>query len=297
MEMQFPKKPFEYNKKKSYVTRQFIAAYRSHPILWNNVAPCYGATSKRLKAYKNLLEFYKQFNPHATIGDVKKKIHSIRSNFRGQLKRLKDSAAVGGPKPKVSWIYKEMLFMQPENEVDIDLTAIEMSSEEESDNDNNISQSFQIDEPSSCSQNFQQLQLNNSDRKHSYSPVSLIEVEDKAVTETKQQFFIPITNNDTSNKKPKLGESEQDILPSTTCTDPLPEELQPKNNIEKPRSLGVNIPDDNEDNEAYDEVAKVWTVKLKKMDPLQRIYAEKAINDILFEAQLGTLNRKSVQIN
>lgn len=41
----------------------------------------------------------------------------------------------------------------------------------------------------------------------------------------------------------------------------------------------------------------MWTSKLKTLDSNQRIFAEKAINDVLFEAQLGTLNRNSVQIN
>lgn len=45
------------------------------------------------------------------------------------------------------------------------------------------------------------------------------------------------------------------------------------------------------------DLAKVWANKLKNLDTNQRLFAEKAINDILFEAQLGTLNRNSVQIN
>lgn len=45
------------------------------------------------------------------------------------------------------------------------------------------------------------------------------------------------------------------------------------------------------------DIAKVWASKLKTLDSNQKLFAEKAINDILFEAQLGTLNRNSVHIN
>lgn len=51
-----------------------------------------------------------------------------------------------------------------------------------------------------------------------------------------------------------------------------------------------------ESNECLD-VAKVWGTKLMSLDPVQRRFAEKAINDILFEADMGTLHRNSVQIN
>lgn len=44
-------------------------------------------------------------------------------------------------------------------------------------------------------------------------------------------------------------------------------------------------------------VAKVWAQKLDRLEPLQRLYAEKAINDILFEAELGNLKKHSVEIN
>lgn len=44
-------------------------------------------------------------------------------------------------------------------------------------------------------------------------------------------------------------------------------------------------------------IAKAWGEKLLQLEPQQRTLAEKAINDVLFEASMGSLNRHSVKIN
>lgn len=47
----------------------------------------------------------------------------------------------------------------------------------------------------------------------------------------------------------------------------------------------------------FDLIAKTWANDLQKMDYMQQLYAKKAISEILFEGQLGNLNRNSFQIN
>jgi hypothetical protein len=46
------------------------------------------------------------------------------------------------------------------------------------------------------------------------------------------------------------------------------------------------------------KTASAWAVELQKMEPQQQLFAKKkAINDILFEGQIGTLRKDSVPLN
>lgn len=51
-----------------------------------------------------------------------------------------------------------------------------------------------------------------------------------------------------------------------------------------------------EDDECF-VMAKSYTQKLKKMEPIQRLYADRLINEVLLEGQLGNLCRYSAITN
>lgn len=62
------------------------------------------------------------------------------------------------------------------------------------------------------------------------------------------------------------------------------------------RTLSFLEKDSSENQEEY-HLANVWASKMTKLESTQKLFAEKVINDILFEAQLGKLNKNSVKIN
>ena len=66
-----------------------------------------------------------------------------------------------------------------------------------------------------------------------------------------------------------------------------------QNNIE----CKVQDPTDKILQDDSDKIAAAWAVELRKMDPQQQLFAKKAINEILFEGQMGTLHRNSIKIN
>lgn len=47
----------------------------------------------------------------------------------------------------------------------------------------------------------------------------------------------------------------------------------------------------------HDIQGKAWANQLRKMDPMQQLFAKKAIDDVLFESRCGNLSRNSVKIN
>ncbi|KAM3960168.1 uncharacterized protein ACR2FA_005799 [Aphomia sociella] len=84
--------------------------------------------------------------------------------------------------------------------------------------------------------------------------------------------YIPPKKKHSSNNKKRMKLEKKDTTENTNCS--------------TSDALNTTNP-----------VALIWAEKLNRLQPEQRLFAEKAINDVLFEAELGNLNRYSVKIN
>lgn len=83
------------------------------------------------------------------------------------------------------------------------------------------------------------------------------------------------------------------VLPQQTNVEPRNKPYELQNACSFKSQPAVNSSTGNQVN----ATALYWSQKLEKLNPTQRVYAEKYINDILFEAEIGNLGRNSVYIN
>jgi len=77
------------------ILSDFISEYRQLPALWDIRCKEKSIRDKKNSAYKKLLVYYKLLKNDSTIEDVKKKINTLRSNFRKELKKINDSKRSG----------------------------------------------------------------------------------------------------------------------------------------------------------------------------------------------------------
>lgn len=94
------------------------------PELWNPTSPNYINKTKRNTALDKLLEVYKKIKPTANRVDVRRKINTLRTNYRKELKKILSSKRSGSGTDEVykptSYVFYALQFLdkfeQPVNE-------------------------------------------------------------------------------------------------------------------------------------------------------------------------------------
>lgn len=79
---------------RSFIT-EFIRLYKSFPCLWKVGSREYSDRAKREQAYDALVAKYREVDRMATRDEVKKKLYGLRSSYRREMAKLKNSIRTG----------------------------------------------------------------------------------------------------------------------------------------------------------------------------------------------------------
>ncbi|KAF5297809.1 hypothetical protein FQA39_LY11958 [Lamprigera yunnana] len=215
-----------------------IEVYHSLPDLWNIKSKDYSNRIKKTEQYNNLLRKYREYYPDADKAQLVKKCNSLRTNFRKELKPIKDSEKSGAGTDDIIeptlWYFEKMNFLVGQ-------------------------------EKPSTSQNT--IQIQDDDTQNGEDDIDNVEIREPINIST-----INRKNNGPPQKKRRKVDESAELI--SLAQKHLPE----------PQT-------------EFDKIAFAWAVELQKMKPQQQLFAKKAINDILFEGQMGSLHRDSIQIN
>lgn len=77
------------------IQEEFIALFRDSPCLWQITSKDYHDRPKREVAFQRLIEKLQVVEPQANKDFVIKKINNMRSSYRKELKKIKDSMKTG----------------------------------------------------------------------------------------------------------------------------------------------------------------------------------------------------------
>ncbi|XP_073837924.1 uncharacterized protein [Musca autumnalis] len=296
----------------------FIQTYHNLPILWDTTLRDYTNRDKRAEAYQQLVPIYKYLKRDANLQDVKKKINTLRTNYRKELKIVESARKQGTSYQPRCWTFYELDFLRnAEKFLAIDPNYIK--SETPNTTSTSSTSSFGIFNEVTHQGNFLEIspygfRMNNG----TSPPPNITQLFQKSfgqnnnisnITGQQQQKSQEVQSNNTSVATPfntltnNAGSANNlnaynHQMAQTTSSHESPNDgnkrLKTSSNsftaMPSCNCLSTNYPEE-------ESLTRTWAYKLKRLPRDQRLFAEKFINDILFEAESGTLHRGSMQLN
>ncbi|XP_075148569.1 uncharacterized protein LOC142222348 [Haematobia irritans] len=224
---------------------EFLNMYRTMPSLWDTSSLEYHDRGLKIANYNTLLQKFREMEPMANLKDMKRKINTLRTNYRREVKRLKNCRL---DEKEISQLYY--------------FEALDF-----------LRHSDHFKEPSPKRQ-----KLNCSYPRY---------------IETNPDF------NTTSYKDESHdGLDEQSVDHDTNDSYKQPSVDYERNDVHKEELIDLRKPEvaNQELDDDINRLGRLWVSKFRKMGERQQLWAEKFINEILLEGQLGNLHRHSIKI-
>ncbi|XP_039279737.1 uncharacterized protein LOC111050341 [Nilaparvata lugens] len=252
-----------------HCTRDFILElidlYHSYPCLWNVQIKDYTSRQKKKDAYDVLVKKYREVEPKANRDTIIKKINSLRTVYRKELNKVIKSQQEGREVYKPSLYYYDRLSFL----TDVHMPSKLLSSSSNNDDADAETKSENIGSISGDHDDW----FNNKSLEHNSrsSTPSTTHEEPHSPIELCMDSSFPTTTShvNQSNKRQKF--SDPDEMPGIR---------------EKRELLRQN-------DDEFDDFARHIANKLRGLEKKQNIFAQKLINDVVFEAEMESLTRDS----
>lgn len=283
--------------------RAFIQTYRDMPVLWDTSLRDYTNREKRAEAYQRLVPIYHYLKRDATVEDVKKKINTLRTNYRKELKVVESAMRTGSLHTPRCWTFQELDFLRNTEK----FLAVNPTFKNEP--------SFSFNENSSSTAAFMEQHANSSSASVLHYPYRGGAGQTPNITEMFHKSFGHVQKVDPLPPPPpppasglmhQPPHSQGEYTPAKRARQTPPCSSSSNNASTTTTTVSTHNTDEllNIACEylagTYPEeesIARTWTHKLKRLPREQRLLAERFINEILFEAESNNLHRGSVQIN
>lgn len=114
---------------------EFLEIYKGLPALWRIKSDEYSNRVMKASAYEHLIEKLKEIFPQANREMVTKKINTLRTAYRKELKKLKESQKSGAGADEVYeptlWYFDKLSFLEDQEQLVQGVTTMEEKNEAE----------------------------------------------------------------------------------------------------------------------------------------------------------------------
>ncbi|XP_071057023.1 uncharacterized protein [Onthophagus taurus] len=127
---------------------EFFEIFRDHKELWKVKSEKYKDKNERLKGYDILLKKYQEKDENATIDTLKKKINTIRTNYRRVLKKVKMSEKSGAASKDIYtpslWYFDQLHYLRDQETPDVGISTLDIEEGEDAPEDSLEAESTQV---------------------------------------------------------------------------------------------------------------------------------------------------------
>ncbi|XP_046803129.1 SUN domain-containing protein 2-like isoform X2 [Lucilia cuprina] len=236
---------------------EFLDLYKSLPSLWKIHSPEYTNRELKNKSYEIMVKKLKEYDADADKDKVIKKINVFRTNYKRVIRLQRE-----GKGQCVSlWYFDKLKYLDDE-----EFTGRESS----------WKQSDATIEPKKKKRKVEEVTIDTPNQDHNTVNNTLAAGANESFNRPQQNFTVL--------QMPQTPQNQQHVQ--------IQQQQQQKQHHQHQEQQATSRISD-----SCQQIAQIWGLKLAKMSRMQRIIAEKVVNEVMFNGELGLLNVNTALTN